>query len=227
MQTVMIKLRFKPLEYITSYIFHIIVFLWKENYNRHFTCVTSFLKLTIRNQCPRRGKSSSSVLRSSKATLHLQDSWRLKYFTNFPWEWEKYRDTHTQTNNQRGTEYKDLERQRQLLVALKTANVSKKWAKSVRIKNCEHILPYVVEPFWLFYQVRNLPSGGPLRHLGTTMLCKSLKQVCAFVITTCDGPHLPWLSALGDVGVDFPNGQPLLAPVYYKRLTASVILIFS
>lgn len=48
------------------------------------TCVTSFLKLTMRNQWPRRGKSSSSALRSSKATLHLQDSWRLKYFTNFP-----------------------------------------------------------------------------------------------------------------------------------------------
>ncbi|TNN45389.1 hypothetical protein EYF80_044410 [Liparis tanakae] len=48
------------------------------------TCVTSFLRFTMRNQCPRRGKSCSSSLRSSKATLHLQDSWRLKYFTNFP-----------------------------------------------------------------------------------------------------------------------------------------------
>lgn len=53
------------------------------------TCVTSFLKLTMRNQWPRRGKSSSSALRSSKATLHLQDSWRLKYFTNFPWVEER------------------------------------------------------------------------------------------------------------------------------------------
>lgn len=53
--------------------------------NENVTCVTSFLRLTMRNQWPRRGKSSSSALRSSKATLHLQDSWRLKYFTSFPW----------------------------------------------------------------------------------------------------------------------------------------------
>lgn len=66
----------------------------REKFWRHmFTCVTSFLKLTMRNQCPRRGKSSSSALRSSKATLHLQDSWRLKYFTNFPWEQRKTKNS--------------------------------------------------------------------------------------------------------------------------------------
>lgn len=55
-----------------------------NNKELHITSATSFLKLTMRNQWSRRGKSSSSALRSSKATLHLQDSWRLKYFTNFP-----------------------------------------------------------------------------------------------------------------------------------------------
>lgn len=67
--------------------------------------MTSFLRLTMRNQWPRRGKSSSSALRSSKATLHLQDSWRLKYFTSFPWggtESEELRQISRNTPEQNG-----------------------------------------------------------------------------------------------------------------------------
>lgn len=116
------------------------------------TSVTSFLRLTMRNQWPRRGKSSSSAHRSSKATLHLQDSWRLKYFTSFPCggaghtQWGGGPRTHHQTgshskNNQTSTIkfYWTSERNKNIPLGLRTFEYSHLLLSNKSTTTCWHL----------------------------------------------------------------------------------------